>query len=330
MEAAIELQKVSRAFGRTWALREASASIPSGKIVGLLGHNGAGKTTLMRLLTGALEVSSGRLSVLGLDPQRQRYEIARRVGYLAEDSPLWPELSVQETLLCIGRHRGLDRQKLYASVGEVSEKLRLEGYLNRPVGALSRGLRQRVGLAQALLHKPDILILDEPTTGLDPNQLMSFRALIRDYGREHTVLLSTHLLQEVEALCDEALVLNQGRLSEAIPLRDPEAQAFVIVLRGLSSGSYTSLTERFGAKEIRGESESRQDGLSEIRRIRVDAAKTDENELLKWLADQSVELLRFEKRDSVLADIFADLSGRPTEADSWRWPVRAAEEGETP
>lgn len=305
MEAAIELQEVSRAFGQTWALRDASARIPSRKIVGLLGHNGAGKTTLMRLLTGALEVSSGHLTVLGLEPQQQRYEIARRVGYLAEDSPLWPELSVQETLVSIGRHRGLRRRMLYDAADEVIARLQLEPYLTRPVGALSRGLRQRVGLAQALLHKPDILILDEPTTGLDPHQLESFRALIRDYGQDHTVLLSTHLLQEVEALCDEALVLTQGRLSKAIPLRDPQAQAFVLQLRGLSDAARAALIEGFDAREF--DTNVTEDTC----RLRVEAASVDESELLAWLADQPVELLRFEKRDSALADIFADLSGRP-------------------
>ena len=208
----IEAHGLSKYFGPFVAVQDASFSIPQGQVVAFLGPNGAGKTTLMRMLTGFLAPSAGRAAIAGFDVREQRIEASRRLGYLPESGPLYPDMTPLELLQFFGEARELAPGTLRRRIDEVVEICALELVLEKPIGKLSRGYKQRVGLAQALLHDPDVLIMDEPTAGLDPNQIKQFRDNIQRLGRTKTLLISTHILQEVEAVADRVLLIHAGRL----------------------------------------------------------------------------------------------------------------------
>ena len=212
----IEARSVSKLYGQQKALNNVSFSIKQGEVVGLLGPNGAGKSTMMKILTCYVPHSEGQVSVCGFNVISDPLEVRRRVGYLPEHNPLYLEMYVREYLgFVAGIHKlGRDSRK------RVDEMIGLTGLgleSGKKIGALSKGYRQRVGLAQALIHNPDVLILDEPTSGLDPNQLSEIRNLIKNIGREKTVLLSTHIMQEVEAVCDRVIIINRGNIVADAP-----------------------------------------------------------------------------------------------------------------
>ena len=214
----IWVDNVQKRFGTQLALNGVELRIGKGEVVGLLGPNGAGKSTLMRLVTGYLPPSEGRVEVCGFDVAEAPLETKKRVGYLPEHNPLHEEMYVQEYLLFVaGLHNVADRK---ARVAEVIREVGLSPEQHKTVGQLSKGYRQRVGLAQALIHDPEVLILDEPTSGLDPNQLVDIRALIRSLGKDRTVVLSTHIMQEVEAMCDRVVLIRQGEIVADAPLAD--------------------------------------------------------------------------------------------------------------
>lgn len=214
----IWVDNVQKRFGTQLALNGVELRIGKGEVVGLLGPNGAGKSTLMRLVTGYLPPSAGRVEVCGFDVAEAPLETKKRVGYLPEHNPLHEEMYVQEYLLFVaGLHKVSDRK---ARVAEVIREVGLTPEQHKTIGQLSKGYRQRVGLAQALLHDPEVLILDEPTSGLDPNQLVDIRALIRSLGKDRTVVLSTHIMQEVEAMCDRVVLIRLGEIVADEPLAD--------------------------------------------------------------------------------------------------------------
>jgi ABC-2 type transport system ATP-binding protein len=208
----IEATSLTKAYGPRIALDDVSFTVGQGEIVGFLGPNGAGKTTTMRILTGFLPATRGDARVAGFDVFEDPVEVKRRVGYLPESPPLYPELTVGDYLAFIAELRGFTGRARLQRVGSVMERVGLAGWERRILGSLSKGYRQRVGLAQALVHDPPVLILDEPTSGLDPAQLVGIRDLIRSLAGTHTVILSTHILQEVEALCPRAILIARGRL----------------------------------------------------------------------------------------------------------------------
>ena len=208
----IEALGLCKYYGPFVAVQDASFTIPQGQVVAFLGPNGAGKTTLMRMLTGFLAPSAGRAAIAGFDVRDQRIEASRRLGYLPESGPLYPDMTPLELLGFFGEARELAPGTLKRRIDEVIELCALEQVLEKPIGKLSRGYKQRVGLAQALLHDPDVLIMDEPTAGLDPNQIKQFRDNIQRLGRTKTLLISTHILQEVEAVADRVLLIHAGRL----------------------------------------------------------------------------------------------------------------------
>ncbi len=209
----IEADKLTRAYGAFKAVDEVSFRIGQGEVVGLLGHNGAGKSTIMRMLTGFLEPSSGHIRVDGLDMAEALAAVQARMGYLPENCPLWPEMTVIDFLDYQAALHGLAPQARARAIHRALERTRLSDRAAQPIGTLSHGYRQRVGVAQAILHGPKVLILDEPTNGLDPGQIHHMRALIRELAREATVILSTHILQEVEAVCDRVIILRAGRVA---------------------------------------------------------------------------------------------------------------------
>ena len=209
----IEVRHLSRHYGALKAVQDVSFSIDTGEIVGLLGHNGAGKTTIMKMLTGYLEPSAGTITIDGLDIAEQRREAQRHIGYLPENCPLYPEMTVLDSLDYQASLLGLAPAQRPAAIRRAVERTELGPKATAAIGTLSRGYRQRVGVAQAILHEPRILILDEPTNGLDPAQIQHMRALVRELAREATLIISTHILQEVEAVCGRVLIMRGGQLA---------------------------------------------------------------------------------------------------------------------
>lgn len=208
----IEVGGLSKSFGSVAAVRDVSFSIAKGEVVGLLGPNGAGKTTTMRILTGYLAADAGRAVIAGVDVAVDSIAARNKIGYLPESAPLYTDMEVTEFLTYIATLRGVAKDKLRAAISKVIDTCALGDVVGRDIGELSKGYKQRVGLAQALIHEPEVLILDEPTSGLDPNQIIEIRSLITNLGRERTVILSTHILQEVEAMCGRALIMNKGKI----------------------------------------------------------------------------------------------------------------------
>ena len=208
----IEAKGLSKYFGSFVAIEDLTFSIPEGQIVAFLGPNGAGKSTTMKVLTGFLAPSAGEAAIAGLDIRTRRLEASRQLGYLPENGPLYLNMTPLELLEFFGEARGLDRDALDRRIDTVIEQCALDDVLDRPISKLSKGFRQRVGLAQALLHDPSVLIMDEPTAGLDPNQIRDFRTNIQKLGKTKTVMISTHILQEVGAVADRVLFIHEGRL----------------------------------------------------------------------------------------------------------------------
>lgn len=194
------------------AISDITFSVPRSQICGLLGPNGAGKSTTMKLLTGLLAPTRGSVTIAGHSMEKERIQGAEHIGYLPENGPLYEEMTPASALRYLGRARGLAGARLRDRLDFVSNRCALAEVWHKPISKLSRGFRQRVGMAQALIHDPDVLILDEPTSGLDPNQLVGIRQLIRELGASKTVLLSTHVLQEVEELCQRVILVNAGKL----------------------------------------------------------------------------------------------------------------------
>ncbi len=208
----IEAEGLCKFYGPFAAVADVTFSVPNRQVCAFLGPNGAGKSTTMKLLTGFLAPTRGRISIAGFDMQTDRIAGSEHIGYLPENGPLYEEMTPRSALMYLGRARGLSSSKRSARMDFVCEKCDLREVWNKPISKLSRGFRQRVGMAQALLHDPDVLILDEPTSGLDPNQLVGIRSLIKELGQTKTVLLSTHILQEVEILCSRVVLIDQGRI----------------------------------------------------------------------------------------------------------------------
>lgn len=208
----ITVSELTKVYGQTVAVDRVSFQVPAGQIVGFLGPNGAGKSTTLRMLTCYLPPTSGGASIAGFDIFHQSEQVRQKLGYLPENCPLYTEMKVEEYLDFRGRLRGLDRQTRQQRIGYVVDRCWLGSVRRKTIGHLSKGFRQRVGLADALLHNPPVLVLDEPTVGLDPAQIRETRKLIKELGGQHTVILSTHILPEVEAVCDRAIVIAGGRI----------------------------------------------------------------------------------------------------------------------
>lgn len=220
----IEAKGLSKFYGNFAATREVTFSIPQGQVAAFLGPNGAGKSTTMKLLTGFLAPSEGQARIGGYDVSTHRLAAAELVGYLPENGPLYPEMTPKGLLKYCGEARGLSGGKLAERLDFVAQKCSLGDVWGKPISKLSRGYKQRVGMAQALLHDPKVLILDEPTSGLDPNQTFQVRELILSLAKSKTILLSTHILTEVKAVCTRVLLINKGRLILDGSVADMEGQ----------------------------------------------------------------------------------------------------------
>ena len=243
----IKVQDVVKRYGSTEALSGVSFSVQPGEVIGLLGPNGAGKTTLMKILTGYLQPDSGQAWIDGIDVLENPGKAQERVGYLPENAPLYPELTVQAYLRMIAELRGVKEDEMNRLIADAVRAVGLEDRLVRPIGTLSKGYRQRVGIAQAILHRPKLLILDEPTNGLDPTQIVEVRRLIKDLARTSTVLLSTHILPEVEATCSRAVIIMNGKVRADARLEELSRTSIAILslLRsGVDASEVTSELQR--------------------------------------------------------------------------------------
>ena len=209
----IEVRNLTKRYGDRVAIQDVSFSVAQGEVCGFLGLNGAGKTTTLRILTGFMPATSGTIRVDGYDVFNDSYEVRKRIGYLPESPPLYTEMTVESYLRFVARIKGVPREEVEVATGQVLEHCALAHVRSRLTGHLSKGYRQRVGLAQALIHNPPVLVLDEPTIGLDPRQIIDIRSLIRDLAGERTVILSTHILPEVSQICEKVVILSGGRVA---------------------------------------------------------------------------------------------------------------------
>jgi len=236
----IKATNITKIYGKQKALDSVAIEINAGEVVGLLGPNGAGKSTMMKIISCFLPPTSGEVTVDGFDIFEQELEVKKRVGYLPENNPLYLDMYVREYLFFLAGIHKLGRTKR-SRVDEIIGITGLGLEQNKKIGALSKGFRQRVGLAQALLHDPSVLILDEPTSGLDPNQLLEIRSLIQEIGKEKTVLFSTHIMQEVEAICDRAVIIHLGKIvaDDSIAVLKKEKQSLEQVFQSLTTYSKT-------------------------------------------------------------------------------------------
>src|SRR6202045_3798342 len=208
----IKVKDLTKRYARTMAVDQISFEVARGQIVGFLGPNGAGKTTTMRMLTCFLPASAGSATVAGFDVLEEPLEVKKRIGYLPETPPIYPEMETAEYLKFVGQLKGLSGADLRKRIDYVCERCAVADVKTKLLGKLSKGYRQRVGLAQAIIHNPEVLILDEPTAGLDPKQINETRDLIKDLAGEHTIVLSTHILPEVEQTCEQVVIINKGRV----------------------------------------------------------------------------------------------------------------------
>jgi ABC-2 type transport system ATP-binding protein len=253
----IEVEHLTKRYAAHTAVDDLSFQVARGEVVGFLGPNGAGKTTTMRILSCYLPATSGSARVAGFDVFSQSLEVRRRVGYMPENTPLYADLRVDEFLTYRAALRGLDATRARRRLGEVQEMCSLTGVRRRIIGQLSKGYRQRVGLADALLHEPELLILDEPTIGLDPGQIREVRELIGRLGGKHTVLLSSHILPEVEAACSRVIIINRGRIAASgtpaeLVRQSRVADSLRVELKAGAAGAAEALRAVAGVREVAG------------------------------------------------------------------------------
>jgi ABC-2 type transport system ATP-binding protein len=304
----IEALSLSKSYGALRALQDVSFRVEQGEIVGFLGPNGAGKSTTMRILTGFLPASGGDARVAGFDVFDAPMEVKRRVGYLPESPPLYPELTVGDYLGFIAELRGFTGRARMLRVGSAMERVGLAGWERRILGSLSKGYRQRVGVAQAILHDPPVLILDEPTSGLDPAQVAGMRDLLRSLSGAHTVILSTHILAEVEALCPRAILIAGGTVRatgtlDEIRARAPGGAWTYVEVDGLDAVTLGGLAEVALVEPIDGGT----DGFSAFR---VRAEGDPRPAIARLAAARNAPLRALERRVPSLEEAFLAITGR--------------------
>jgi ABC-2 type transport system ATP-binding protein len=297
----IEVNGISKLYGAQKALADVSFRVGTGEVAGFLGPNGAGKSTMMKILTCYIPPSSGSATVSGYDIQEESLEVRRNIGYLPEHNPLYLDMYVKEFLEFAGSlHRVKDVRKRVAEMVAVTG---LAQEQNKKIGALSKGYRQRVGLAQAMIHDPKVLIMDEPTTGLDPNQIEEIRALIRSLGREKTVMLSTHIMQEVEAICDKVIIINRGRIvadDQTVNLRRGGVLQLVTV-------EFDAPPDAVKLKEIA--------GVEQVRLIsgntwQLSSSRPEDlrKEVFAFAVSQSLSVLTLTREEQKMEDVFRELT----------------------
>jgi ABC-2 type transport system ATP-binding protein len=313
----IEVQNLSKQYGQVQAVTDVSFSVGSQQVLGFLGPNGAGKTTIMKILTGFHFPSSGKAFVDGIPVDEQPLEVKKRIGYLPENVPLYGDLTVDEYFAFAAEARFIPKHERKEAIDKCLEACSLTGYRGRKIETLSKGYRQRAGLAQAILHDPPILILDEPTTGLDPNQIIEIRSLIKELGKSKTVILSTHILQEVEAICSQVLIINDGRIAaqgkpEEIAGSMKGGDTWELLLKGAD-------TDADGVKDKLAELGQISNALVETKESGLVSAsffvQTDENsgadageKIFDWAVNNRYKILGMNRKKLSIEDIFVKLT----------------------
>ncbi|GAB4044653.1 gliding motility-associated ABC transporter ATP-binding subunit GldA [Spirosoma litoris] len=302
----IRVQNLTKEYKQQRAVNQISLTVEPGEIVGFLGPNGAGKSTTMKIATGYLQPTSGTVEVNGFDVRTHSMDVRRSVGYLPEHNPLYLDLYVKEYLRFAGSLHGLSGSGLTRRIGDMIELVGLGREQHKRISQLSKGYRQRVGLAQALLHNPPVLILDEPTTGLDPNQLAEIRQVIRNAGRDKTVLFSTHIMQEVEAICDRVVIINRGQIVADSPLNQ---------LRSSASGAGVVVVAEFEGNLTNPDLLASIPGVERIEPLehgqyRITAAPNTDLRaaIFRLAADQSLTLVGLRQQENSLEGIFKELT----------------------
>lgn len=311
----VKVEHITRSYGAFRAVSDVSFEIGRSEVVGLLGHNGAGKTTILKMLTGFLESSAGRIELDGLDIREHLEAVQSRIGYLPENCPVYPEMTVIDYLDFQAALQGVPEAARPAAIGQAIRRTRLEPKAEHAIATLSRGYRQRVGVAQAILHGPKVLILDEPTNGLDPTQIEHMRELIRDLAEDATVILSTHILQEVQAVCDRVLILRSGALVLDAKLADlSRSGRLLVALDQAPEQALPVLSAVAGVKQAQGVSagEDHYDYALEL-----DAAAAGETApaVAQAAADHGFRLFKLQPETRNLETVFRDIeNGKTVEA----------------
>ncbi|MEI6714044.1 MAG: ABC transporter ATP-binding protein [Verrucomicrobiota bacterium] len=305
----IQVEKLTKRFAGFTAIKDLSFQVNKGEIVGFLGPNGAGKSTTMRILTGYMPPSSGRATIAGFDIFSQSLEARRHIGYLPESTPLYHDMRVNEYLRYRAALKGVDSDEIKERVGDVIEACNLQDKERAIIGTLSKGQRQRVGIADALVNDPDLLILDEPTIGLDPNQIRQVRELIQNMAGRRTVLISTHILPEVEIMCSRVIVIHKGKIRASDTaenlLRNHRAAGTIhLELANPPNDTVEILTTIAGVKSVQ---EVPSD--SGIRfNLRTDADANPSEEILRLISEKQWSLTELSRRKTTLEDVFVDLT----------------------
>lgn len=318
MEAALDVVGLTKQYGPNRGIEDVSFQVQRGEILGLLGPNGAGKTTTLRVITGYLPASGGRVRVEGYDLWDAPYEVRRRIGYLPDNPPLYPEMTVYDYLDFMAQLHEVPRDRRDQRIDEVAARLQLGDLLGRLVGRLSRGQRQRVGLAQAVVHEPPVLVCDEPTVGLDPAQIVEMRDLIRSFGQDHAVVFSSHVLQEVRLLCDQILIIHQGRVvdrgrpAEVGARQHAGVLSWVMRVRGPAAEVTAALQGVTGVRQVTAQGEA--DGVATVR---VEAtppqgvsADAYSDRLVDALAAKELRLREVRQEDTSLEEVFLELTAQ--------------------
>jgi ABC-2 type transport system ATP-binding protein len=327
---AIEATDLSKSYGSVQALSHVSFSVEKGEVIGLLGPNGAGKTTLMKILTGYLQPDEGTAALRGIDVVADPLNVQRRIGYLPENAPVYHEMTVQEYLIMMAELRDIPVDQRRSMLSDAIYATGLEDYLTRPIGNLSKGYRQRVGIAQAVLHRPELLILDEPTSGLDPNQIAEIRALIKRLAKTATVMLSTHILSEVEMTCERVLVIMRGRLRADARLAELRSgNAAVVAIEKGASGVREALRAVSGVTSAEKEPADGSPGIDGFDRWRV-AGDADDlcPALFEALRKKAWKVAELRSDTRTLEAVFRELAQLPdVETDDAPAAAPAADTG---
>jgi ABC-2 type transport system ATP-binding protein len=296
----IQVNGLVKNFGTQCAVNQLSFSVKQGEIVGFLGPNGAGKSTTMKMITGFLEPDSGSIEVCGISVSTASIQTKKQIGYLPESNALYTEMYVREYLHFVaGIHQLKDPKKAVESV-IASVGLQIESH--KKIGQLSKGYKQRVGLAAAIIHNPPVLILDEPTSGLDPNQILEIREVIRNLGKEKTILFSSHIMQEVEALCERVLVINQGKLMADGKIQDLKSQA------GQQHSIYLELGEPATNSDLIPFAEDVQQLSPTTFRLNTEDVKETNRQIMQWIQSSNRTLVSIRTEERSLEQIFNQLT----------------------
>jgi ABC-2 type transport system ATP-binding protein len=313
-EVMIRCERLTKSYGLTWAVREISFEVPRGQVLGFLGPNGAGKSTTMKMLTCYLTPTYGRAEVAGMDVYSRSLEVRRRIGYLPEDTPLYKDMTVLEYLDYVTELRKVPRADRRPRIKRIGETTGILQVLGKKIGELSRGYRQRVGLTQALVHEPDVLVLDEPTSGLDPNQIVEIRQLIQNIGKERTVILSTHILPEVQATCNRVLIINDGRLvADGAPnelVAREHTNRFRLLLESgegtpKAEEAIAALSKIDGVKSVT--ESAGEPGTLQLELIN-DGSRDIRRDIFRCVVDNKWPLLELDRREASLEEVFGRLT----------------------